>query len=126
MFGKAEIALYEQFLLFPQCFQKTCTADSLKQVLVWERVKFFYHYRILDLSKVNTFADDKVKVAQKLKSVLGRVEKGENAVHNYFVLFLPCIPKVLNSRPFKVGIVWYLDNIQEKMDFFAPIWIDWD
>ena len=26
--GKEEIARYEQFLLFPQCFQKTCTADT--------------------------------------------------------------------------------------------------
>ena len=26
--GKGEIACYEQFLLFQQCFQKTCTADS--------------------------------------------------------------------------------------------------
>ena len=26
--GKGEIAYYEQFLLFPQCFQKTCTADK--------------------------------------------------------------------------------------------------
>ena len=26
--GKGEIALYEQFLLFPQCFQTTCTADT--------------------------------------------------------------------------------------------------
>ena len=26
--GKGEIALYEQFLLFPQCFHKTCTADT--------------------------------------------------------------------------------------------------
>ena len=25
--GKGEIAHYEQFLLSPQCFQKTCTAD---------------------------------------------------------------------------------------------------
>ena len=25
--GKGEIARYEQFHLFPQCFQKTCTAD---------------------------------------------------------------------------------------------------
>ena len=25
--GKGEIARYEQFLLFPQCFQKTCTAS---------------------------------------------------------------------------------------------------
>ena len=26
--GKGEIARNEQFLLFPQCFQKTCTADT--------------------------------------------------------------------------------------------------
>ena len=26
--GKEEIARYEQFLLFPTCFQKTCTADT--------------------------------------------------------------------------------------------------
>ena len=26
--GKGEIARYEQFLLFPQCFQKTWTADT--------------------------------------------------------------------------------------------------
>ena len=26
--GKGEIARYEQFLLFPRCFQKTCTADT--------------------------------------------------------------------------------------------------
>ena len=33
--GKGEIAYYEQFLHFPQCFQKTCTAG-----LVWERIKY--------------------------------------------------------------------------------------
>ena len=26
--GKGEIARYEQVLLFPQCFLKTCTADT--------------------------------------------------------------------------------------------------
>ena len=26
--GKGEIAQYEQFLFFPQCFQKTYTADT--------------------------------------------------------------------------------------------------
>ena len=26
--GKGEIARNEQFLLFPKCFQKTCTADT--------------------------------------------------------------------------------------------------
>ena len=38
-FGLGEIARYEQFLLFPQCFQKTCTADTQKPGLVLERVK---------------------------------------------------------------------------------------
>ena len=37
--GKGEIAHDEQFLLFPQCFQKTCTVDMLKPGLVWERIK---------------------------------------------------------------------------------------
>ena len=36
--GKEEFARYEQFLLFPQCFQKTCTADTKKPGLVCERV----------------------------------------------------------------------------------------
>ena len=26
--GKGKIACYEQFLLFPQCFQKACTAGT--------------------------------------------------------------------------------------------------
>ena len=38
---KGKIAFYEQFLLLPLCFQKTCTADTLKQGLVWERVICF-------------------------------------------------------------------------------------
>ena len=36
--GKGEIARYEQFLLFPQCFQKTCIIDTRKPGLVLERV----------------------------------------------------------------------------------------
>ena len=37
--GKGEIAHDEQFLLFPQCFLKICTADMSKQRLVWERAR---------------------------------------------------------------------------------------
>ena len=37
--GKGEIARHEQFLLFPQCFQKICAADIYKPGLVLERVK---------------------------------------------------------------------------------------
>ena len=36
--GKGEIALYEQFLLFPQCFQKACFPGASKGVIVWEWV----------------------------------------------------------------------------------------
>ena len=37
--SKGEIACYEQFLLFPQCFQKTCFLEASKSVIVWEWVK---------------------------------------------------------------------------------------
>ena len=37
--GKGEIAHYEQFLLFPQCFQKACFPWASKGVIVWEWVK---------------------------------------------------------------------------------------
>ena len=36
--GKGEITLYEQFLLFPQCFQKACFPGVSKGVVVWEWV----------------------------------------------------------------------------------------
>ena len=36
--GKREIACYEQFLLYSQSLQKISNADTLKQVLVSERV----------------------------------------------------------------------------------------
>ena len=34
--GKGEITHYEQFLLFPQCFQKACFSGVSKGVIVWE------------------------------------------------------------------------------------------
>ena len=36
--GKGEIARYEQFLFFPQCFQKACFPGASKGVIVWEWV----------------------------------------------------------------------------------------
>ena len=36
--GKGEIAHYEQFLLFPHCFQKACFPGTSKSVIVWEWV----------------------------------------------------------------------------------------
>ena len=42
--GKGEIARYEQFLLFPQCYQKACFPGASKGVIVWEWVKKTYIY----------------------------------------------------------------------------------
>ena len=53
---------YEQFLLFPQCFQKTCTADTLKPGLVWERINRDEYILGIDV----------------------------NAVFQHFLLFLQC------------------------------------
>ena len=39
--GKGEIARYEQFLLFPQCFQKACFPGASKSVIVWEWVLMY-------------------------------------------------------------------------------------
>ena len=37
---KGEIARYEQFLIFPRCFQKACLPGASKGVIVWEWVKY--------------------------------------------------------------------------------------
>ena len=59
--GKGEIARYEQFLLFPQCFQKACFPGASKGVIVWEWVnskpstaksvqtQFLLHYSLKQL-----------------------------------------------------------------------------
>ena len=39
--GKGEIARYEQFLLFPQCFQKACFPGASTGVIVWEWINSF-------------------------------------------------------------------------------------
>ena len=46
--GKGEIAYYEQFLLFPKCFQKAWFPGASKGVIVWEWVK----WNKIDLAKL--------------------------------------------------------------------------
>ena len=60
--GKGEIAHYEQFLLFLQCFQKTFTTDMQKPGLVWERVNTLPNDKILNWTKLKVFANDKLDV----------------------------------------------------------------
>ena len=71
---KGEIARYEQFLFFPQCFQKAYFPGASKGVIVWEWVNPLPNNKILDRSKLKALAEDKINVTEKLKFVLGRVE----------------------------------------------------
>ena len=66
--------------------------------------------KILERSKLKAFADDKLRVTEKLKFVKGRVEnimgKGENAGNQHFLLFPKCFQKASFSRSLEFGIVW--------------------
>ena len=68
--GKGEIAHYEQFLLFPQCFQKTCTAG-----VVWERVNMFHGniYFSLQGAIMHDLELSRDKAVEKLKETRGKV-----------------------------------------------------
>ena len=62
--GKGEIARYEQFLLFPEYFQKACFPGATKGVIVWEWVNSLLNKNTLDLSKLKALADDKIKMTE--------------------------------------------------------------
>ena len=67
--------------------------------------------KILDITEVKTFADDKINVAQMMISVFHRVEnivrKGENAGYQHFLLFQQYLPKAsFLEGSLKVGILW--------------------
>ena len=66
--------------------------------------------KILDWSKLKTFADDKIHVTEKLKFVLRKVEKivgkGENAAYQNILLFPQSFQKAFFSGSLKVRIVW--------------------
>ena len=68
--GKGEIACYEQFLLFPQCFQKACFPGAPKGVVVWEWVKPIPHS-----FDFNPLPDDKNLDWSKLIQIAGDILK---------------------------------------------------
>ena len=87
--GKGEIARYEQFLLFPQCFQKACFPEASKGVIVWELVndltqKNFKHFPRQSL----VFATVQNKA---FENIVGTEENaGNQHFHIFPQYFLPC------------------------------------
>ena len=108
---KGVIARYEQFLLFPQCFQKACFPGASNGVIVWEWVKSLPNNNFLDCTKFKAFkafADNiLLRVAKILISVYDRVENivgnGENAGYQLFLFFPQCFQKASFFRVVKSG-----------------------
>ena len=48
--GKREIARNEQFIVFPQCFQKACFPGLSKGVIVWEWVNSRLYWTKSDMA----------------------------------------------------------------------------
>ena len=81
--GKGEIAHYEQFLLFPQCFQKACFPGASEGVIVWEWAKTYLSYLIL-------ITQSQFLATQRKKPFENIVERGENAGNHHYLLFPQC------------------------------------
>jgi hypothetical protein len=108
--GKGEIARYEQFLLFPQCFQKTCTAYTQKPGLVWERVK-----------RVNSvcqhFIDARLIILQYFFHFLKILR--ENTCYVYSILF-PIVPSIVFLEAIKT-----INTVQVKSKQYFVQSVKW-
>ena len=105
--GKGEIAHYEQFLLFPQCFQKACFPGASRGVIVWEWVNPFPNKPFVFMCLLFRFFKNNIR-------------KGEIAHKEWFLLFPQCfLPFLRNSviliqfkivvcKLFEFWIVWNL------------------
>ena len=75
--------------LFPQLDSWSPTLKTLVWTLPW--VNPLPKNKILDMTKLKAFADEKLNIVKMMISLLDRVEntlgKGENAVYQHFLLF---------------------------------------
>ena len=66
--------------------------------------------KILDLSKLKGFADNKINFTETMIYVYDRAEnivgKEENACYQHFLLFPQCFQGAFSSGVLKVRIVW--------------------
>ena len=79
--GKGEIARYEQFLLFPQSFQKACFPGASKGVTVWEWVNQMTNFKFHPNENIlqKTISKHLKKLHFNIDREENIVEKGENA-----------------------------------------------
>ena len=95
--GKGEIAHYEQFLLFPMCFQKACFPGASKGVIVLEWVKLFH----------SVLAKNWIK--RKLNVI--QINKGSDNANQLWYMFL----YKSNCLCVLLVIQWCLVGISERI-----------
>ena len=142
--GKGEIARYEQFLLFPLCFQKACFPGASKGVIVWEWVKQFHvlkmwrtikkineskfnsfsRRQVLDSSKLKEFADDNFKFDKNGRKLSKRVENNvekEKLLDTSNFSFSHSVFKRLDSKGHCVG--WVLKNWRKRGNLMKNLFL---
>ena len=100
--GKGEIARYEQFLLFPQCFQKACYPGASKGIIVWEWVKL-----VMILLPV--------RVTVRVLSLTPRQVKDTQCSKNCTCIDSSLYHKVKFGK-FKISSITYLEKIRENQN----------
>ena len=88
--GKGEIAHYEQFLLFPQCFQKAYFPGASKGVIVWQWVKQIVK------NKTKRKNEKKKPKKQALSDVQNTHKRHQNIILSY-VKYLQCWNLLMRS-----------------------------
>ena len=66
--GKGEIGHYDQFLLFPQCFQKACFPGASNGIIVRKWVKSFPNKKIMDRTKSDAVIDGNLNEGEMMVS----------------------------------------------------------
>ena len=108
---KGENAVYQHFLLFPQCFQRVLYF-SQGRLKLGVCGKGLTHYQTTnsDSAKLKKFADDNFKFDENGRKLSKRVEntvgKGEIARYEQFLLFPQCFQKVCFPGASKGVIMW--------------------
>ena len=101
--GKREITRYEQFLLFPQCFQKACIPGASKGVIVWEWVDASTNYFKTGQPEHSTQTDS-------IETVLDNLSKFQRTLTLRFNL-------LLDKLDFTVGSLYWGLTFSQATNF---------
>ena len=113
LWEKEKIACYEQFLLFPQCFQKACFPGASKGVIVWEWVNKIQVNSIHTILKYGDYYD--FMDIQDL-----------SWVNCWDEIFQTSLGKCYSITFFKTSLIKFLFQQSTNVRFFlSHNWIKW-